>query len=226
MISAIVLSGGRGVRMGKPIPKQYLLLAGKPMIMHSIERLDTIRDINEIIIVCEEEFVTSISLMLNQYNIQTTVKFAKSGSTRQESVYSGLQQVSNNDVIIHEAARPFVLKDDFLRLIRCEDGNVTYGYDIPFTVAKGQDYLYETLKRSELVNIQLPQKFETCVLKKAHEIATAKGELFTEDAGMVLAYGLAKVKILKGSNYNLKITEPMDFILGEIIYKEFVQGRK
>lgn len=226
MISALILSGGKGTRMKNIVPKQYLLLAGKPMIMHSIERLDSISQINEIIIVCEKNFESSLELMMKQYNITTPIRFAPAGLTRQESVYSGLQMVNNESVIIHEAARPFVLKNDFLRLINDEANNITYGYEIPFTVVKGKDYISETLIRNELKNIQLPQKFNTKTLLQAHNIAKENNEQFTEDASMISTYKLDNVKILNGTSYNIKITEPIDFLLGEMIYKETIRGRK
>ncbi len=226
MITAVILSGGKGVRMKNVVPKQYLLLAGKPMIMHSIERIDSIPQINEIVIVCEKSFESSLELMMKQYNITTPIRFAPAGATRQESVFSGLQKVSNDLVLLHEAARPFVLKNDFLKLINEKEKNVTFGYEIPFTVVKGKEIILDTLSRDELKNIQLPQKFEVKTLLKAHEMAQKNNEKFTEDASMITTYKLADVKIINGNSYNIKITEPIDFLVGEIIYREIIRGRK
>ena len=86
MYSLILLAGGTGSRMNNPVPKQYMLLAGKPVIMHTLERIDTIKEIDEIIIVCCDKFVEQNKLMLQQYKIKKTVKFASSGETRQASV--------------------------------------------------------------------------------------------------------------------------------------------
>lgn len=226
MYSVVLLSGGRGRRMMKSVPKQYLLLAGKPIIMHSLERFDANDRVNEIIIVCEEEFVASLKLMLEQYNIETPVRFAPAGETRQASVYNGLRMVSNEKVVIHEAARPFVTSDDIRRLIDEEEDNVMLGYPIAFTVLRGHEHVEGLLDRSELVNVQLPQKFSTKVILEAHEKAAAEGRQFTEDASMVFHYTNEPVKIIKGSEYNLKITESVDLLMGEIIYKEFIVGGK
>ena len=226
MFSLIILSGGKGKRMEKVIPKQYLLLAGKPMIMHTIERADKIEDIKEIIIVCETEYKQSLEIMMKQYNIRTEVKFAKAGATRQESVYNGLKMVKSESVIVHEAARPFVYEEDFKKLIADENPNVMYGYPIPFTVVEGAEKVEGILDRSRLINVQLPQKFETALLKKAHEKALVEGLSFTEDASLVFECEKAEVKVIKGNSYNIKITEPIDLLVGEIIYKEFTAGRK
>lgn len=226
MYSVVLLSGGKGRRMMKSVPKQYLLLAGKPIIMHSLERFDRCEAIDEIVIVCEEEFRGTLRLMLEQYNIETPVKFAPAGGTRHASVHNGLKEVSREKVIIHEAARPFVTSEDIQRLIDEKEDNVMLGYPIAFTVLRGHEHVEGLLDRSELVNVQLPQKFTTKVILEAHEKAAAEDRQFTEDASMVYHYTDEPVKIIKGSEYNLKITESVDLLIGEIIYKEFIVGGK
>ena len=226
MYTLLLLSAGRGKRMEKEMPKQYLLLAGKPMIIHTLERIDKIPKITDVVIVCENEFVPAIQLMIHQYNISKPVKFIEGGKTRQESVFNGLQLVENENVIIHEAARPFVLQSEFQRLIDDESQNVMLGYPIPFTVVKGDEKITGLLERKELVNVQLPQKFNTRTLKHVHEQARNEGREFTEDASMVYEYTKDSVKIIKGSSSNIKVTEPIDLIMGEVLYKEYIAGRK
>lgn len=226
MYSVILLSGGRGKRMLKDVPKQYLLLAGKPIIMHSLEKIDHLVQVDEIIIVCEKEYIPSIQLMLKQYNIETIVNFAEAGPMRQDSVYNGLCCVNNQNVIIHEAARPFVTENDYLKLIDAKSPNAILGYPIPYTVIKGGDFVTGILDRSELVNVQLPQKFDLNIIRDAHEKAKAEGKIFTEDASMVFAYNDTPVEIVTGSAFNLKITDPVDLLIGEIIYREYMAARK
>ncbi len=224
--SAVLLSGGKGTRMMGNIPKQYMLLAGKPMIMHSIERLDVIEDIDEIIIVCEREYISKIQTMIREYKISKNIEYAPAGGTRQESVCSGLQCAKNSHVIIHEAARPFVTVNDFKRLILAKGENATLGWPVPYTIVKGKNKITGILERSELVNVQLPQKFLTQPLLKAHMMAAANGENFTEDASLLYFYEKCHIEIIDGSEINLKITEPSDFALGEIIFKEHFARRK
>lgn len=226
MYTVLLLSAGKGTRMEKEMPKQYLLLAGKPMIIHTLERIDRLPMVKDIVVVCESEFISAIELMVHQYGITKPVRFATGGQTRQESVYNGLQLVDSPSVIIHEAARPFVLQSEFQRLIDDENKNVMLGYPIPFTVVKGEEYITGLLERRELVNVQLPQKFDTAVLKQAHEKARLEGTMFTEDASMVFAYTGEQVKIITGTSINIKITEPIDMIIGEEIYREYIVGRR
>ena len=102
-----------------------------------------------------------------------------------------------------------------------------FGVDIPFTVIKGHEYVEGLLTRSELVNVQLPQKFETKVLLDAHEKAEKDGLIFTEDASMVYHYSPdVRIKICKGLEYDIKLTTRMDMLTGEQIYDEVFRRRK
>lgn len=227
MYTLVLLAGGNGLRMKKNIPKQYLLLAGKPVIMHILERIERIKEIIEIVIVCSDEYVPLISGMLVQYNIIIPVKFAKAGNTRQASVKAGLELVTTEQVILHEAARPFVAENDFARLIDEPCENAMYGVSIPFTVIKGHEMVEGILDRSELVNVQLPQKFNTAILREAHEKAEQEKRMFTEDAGLVYYYYPdMRIKICEGMIYNIKLTTSMDLVMGEMIYKEYFIRRK
>ena len=222
----ILLSGGVGSRMHQAIPKQYMLLAGKPMIMHVLDKIDTIDEIAKIIIVCADEYRSSIDLMLEQYGIKKPVVYAKAGDSRQASVLSGLKLVETNNVIIHEAARPFVTVEDYRELIECSNENAMVGLDIPFTVLKGHENVEGILTRSELVNVQLPQKFNTNLILAAHEKALEEGKKFTEDASLVFHYNPEiTIKIIKGKDYNIKVTTRMDMLTGEIIYDEVFRRR-
>lgn len=227
MYTMILLSGGVGSRMHNNVPKQYMLLAGKPVIMHILERAERIKDLKQVVVVCAEEYKPGIELMVRQYNVQIPVIYATAGDSRQASVYSGLNMVETDKVIIHEAARPFVDADDFNELIDATEENVITGISIPFTVIKGKTYVSGLLNRSELVNVQLPQKFNRKLLLDAHKKAIAEGKQFTEDASLVYYYNPeVQIRIIEGKDYNVKITTPTDIITGELIYKEYFAGRK
>ena len=212
--------------MMRSIPKQYLLLAGKPIIMHSLERIDRLESVKEFIIVCEAQYQETITVMCQQYGIDKPVCFAPAGSTRQESVFNAVKIAKNPVTLLHEAARPFVLLEEFSALLDSSDKNITYGYPIPFTVAVGGNRIENTLDRASLFNVQLPQKFDTVLLLEAHEKAEALGKTYTEDACMLFDILGADVTVIKGSSVNLKISEPVDLLTGEEIYKEFIATRK
>ncbi len=222
MYSFILLSAGKGIRFGKETPKQYLLLAGKPMIVHTLERVDSIEEIKELIIVCEKEYNSLITRYIEDYRICKKVVLVEGGKSRQESVYNALKSVSYDNVIVHEAARPLVTVDDFNNLIKCPHLNVSYTYQIPYTVLKkGEDNnISGVLNRSELVNIQLPQKFTKKDLLTAHEFALKEKKSFTEDASMVYYYCNTPIFCLQGNPYNVKMTEYVDLLYGEMLIKE------
>ena len=207
----VLLSGGVGSRMQNSIPKQYMLLAGKPMIMHILEKVDVIDEIKKIVVVCSDDYHPSISLMLEQYGIRKPVEYARAGESRQDSVYSGLSKVDTDYVMIHEAARPFVKIEDYRELIKEDCENAIVGIDIPFTVIKGHENVEDLLIRSELVNVQLPQKYNTQLIKDAHIKAKNDKRIFTEDASLLhFYYPGVKIRIVRGQDYNIKITTPED----------------
>lgn len=227
MYTFVLLSGGVGSRMHNSIPKQYMLLAGKPMIMHVLEKVNSIEAISKIVIVCADDYRSSISLMLEQYGISKPVEFAAAGKTRQASVLSGLKKVDTPQVIIHEAARPFVKVEEYQELIDEPQENAMIGSDIPFTVVEGHEHVEGILDRSALVNVQLPQKFNTKLILDAHLKAESEGKFFTEDASLLFHYNpKTEIKIIKGKEYNVKVTTRIDMLAGEIIYDEIFRRRK
>jgi 2-C-methyl-D-erythritol 4-phosphate cytidylyltransferase len=220
----MVLAGGVGERMGQPIPKQFVLLAGKPIIAHVLDRVAGLADITRVI-VCPPDHVEATRELLAHRNLADRFTCIVGGVTRQESVYNGLTHLEGHDsVVIHEAVRPFVSAAEFQALIDHPAENVIYGTSIPFTVLVGHDTVEQTLDRSSLVNVQLPQKFDVARLRAAHEAARADGRTFTEDASLFHHYGQGEVRILPGSANNIKITQPIDLVLGEAIYHEVVLG--
>ncbi|WP_188454988.1 IspD/TarI family cytidylyltransferase [Virgibacillus oceani] len=218
----ILLSGGIGKRMQVNIPKQFLLLSGKPIFIHVLEKVDSIKEIKEIIIPCPKEFISKTLSIINDYGFSTPIHCVEGGETRQESVYKGLLETSYERVIIHEAVRPFVTKEEYKQLIQTKNESVIYGLDIPFTVLKGSTYVEGNLERNKLVNVQLPHKFNKKKLLYAHECARDDNMEFTEDASLYFHYYQSDILILKGSEYNIKITKPIDRKIAEAIYKESI----
>ena len=226
MFSCVFLSGGKGKRMNNPTPKQYLQLAGKPIFLHTLERLDNIEEIGEIVIVCEPADYAQYSTFISQYGLKKEYRLAAAGKTRQESAYSGLKEAEFEHVLIHEACRPFVKKDDFEKMISFDAENAIFGCPIPYTVLVGGEKIEQPLDREKLVNVQLPQKFNKAKLLDAHRLAFAESRTFTEDASLLYYYDHTDIAILRGESYNIKITEPMDLVTGENIYREFIINRK
>jgi 2-C-methyl-D-erythritol 4-phosphate cytidylyltransferase len=221
--SLLLLSGGIGARMQKSIPKQHLLLFGRPIIIHSLERIDKLVDIDKVVITCNKSHINDLKEMTDKYGFKKEIIIIEGGKTRQESVYKGLLKINTPSVIIHEAARPFVRLKEFQNLIDSKEKNITYGINIPYTVLKKKGgFIVENLNRSNLINIQLPQKFNTEELKLSHINAIENKKEYTEDTSLILDTLKEKIKILEGTEFNIKITNPIDYKIAEIIYKDYI----
>jgi 2-C-methyl-D-erythritol 4-phosphate cytidylyltransferase len=219
----VVLAGGIGRRIGRPFPKQFLLLGGKPLLVHVLEKARPIAELEQIVITCPEAHLEETRQLLDNHGFDQRFRCIVGGGTRQESVYLGLKALEGVDaVLIHEAVRPLVTVDEFRALIASPDENAMYGIPISFTVLRGHEYVEGLLDRDELVNVQLPQKFGLPKLVAAHEAARAAGTSFTEDASLFVQHSGERVRILPGSERNVKITVPADFVMAEALYADFI----
>jgi 2-C-methyl-D-erythritol 4-phosphate cytidylyltransferase len=223
-IGMIVLAGGIGKRIGRPVPKQFLLLGGKPLLAHVLEKVLPIDAIADVVITCPASHIDETRELIDNHAFDPgRFRCVEGGVTRQASVLRGLEALGEaTSVVIHEAVRPLVTTDEFRALLDAPDPNAMFGIPIPFTVLKGRDYVDELLERSELVNVQLPQKFDAAALRRAHDAAVRDGATFTEDASLFTRYAGERVRILAGSERNLKITVPTDLLIAEAIYADLL----
>lgn len=222
-IGMIVLAGGIGKRIGRPFPKQFLLLGGKPLLVHVLEKARVIPEIDRVVITCPQDHLEETRRLIANHGFDARFSCIVGGGSRQESVYLGLRELEDaQSVIVHEAVRPLVTVDEFRTLIAAEDPNAMFGIPIPFTVLKGHEYVEGLLERDELVNVQLPQKFDRAKLTAAHEAARRDGARFTEDASLFHHYAGERVRILEGSERNIKITVPTDIVTAEAIYADVI----
>jgi 2-C-methyl-D-erythritol 4-phosphate cytidylyltransferase len=219
----VVLAGGIGKRIGRPFPKQFLLLGGKPLIVHVLEKARAIPDIERVVVTCPEAHLEATRQLIANHRLGAKFECILGGASRQASVYNGLLALGDvESVIIHEAVRPLVTVETFRTLMDAPDENAMYGIPISFTVIKGHDYVEGLLEREELVNVQLPQKFDRAKLLAAHEAARRDDATFTEDAGLFFHYAGEPVRILPGSDENIKITVPTDTVTAEAIYADML----
>lgn len=219
----VVLAGGIGRRIGRPFPKQFLLLGGKPLLIHVLEKARAIPELERVVITCPEAHLEETAQLLRNHRMGPRFECILGGATRQESVYNGLQALDGLDaVIIHEAVRPLVTTEEFRALMASPDENAMYGIPISYTVLRGHDYVEGLLDREELVNVQLPQKFDRAKLLAAHEAARRDGSQFTEDASLFVQHSGERVRILPGNERNVKITVPADIVMAEALYADFI----
>lgn len=220
MISTILLSGGVGSRSGKDIPKQYCMLLGKRIITYCIDSIIDSGYTDQLIIVYGKGFKELLLEILIDYKEKfSTIELVLGGESRQESVFNGLKSAKYETVLLHESARPLITGEDLRSIVEYRDEAVTMGEDIPFTVLKKRDgKLVEILKRDELFNVQLPQKFPLNKLLDAHKNAVLDNREFTDDSSLYFTYN-GSVAVIGGSSENIKITSPKDFPIAEAILK-------
>lgn len=219
MFSLILLNGGIGSRVGANQPKQLIRLNQIPIFIYTLRIADALPEISEIVLNYPEGWEEQIRELTRQYAIQKPLKFVPAGASRQESVSLMLNEVGNDDVLIHEAARPLISEDDFNVLMKHSADNVSLTLPVPFTVLlrdETGEKIGGVLDRSSLLNIQLPQKFKTADLMAAHALAAKTGKSYTEDAAMLFEAG-SEVYFVHGNERNFKITTLQDVHIAEIV---------
>ncbi|MGX5654276.1 IspD/TarI family cytidylyltransferase [Geodermatophilus nigrescens] len=215
MYSLVLLNGGSGTRMGAPQPKQFLKVNGIPILVYSLVAADAVPEIDQLVVNYPDGWRDDVEKIVHDYAIRTPVDYVEAGRTRQESVARALDLVVNEDVVLHEAARPLVRSSDFRRLLAAPGRNVSFMVPIPFTVAPvdpATSRVTGYLERDRLRNVQLPQKFALADLRKGHEYAATQDRLYTEDATLVAEAGLP-VHFVDGADSNIKVTTPTDIHL-------------
>lgn len=224
-ITAIVLAGGSGKRMNSSVPKQYLMLAGKPVLYYALHAFDE-SDVTDIVLVvgagevayCRDEIV-------HKYGIEKVHSIVEGGKERYDSVYRGLLAAEGADyVLIHDGARPLVTREIIARSIA---GAKKYsacvvGMPVKDTIKTVDEngFVEGTPDRNRLWQIQTPQSFAYSLVKDAYaKVLSEDGTGITDDAMVVeRATGLA-VKTIEGSYQNLKITTPEDLFVAEVYLK-------
>lgn len=221
MYSLMLLNGGIGSRVAAGRPKQFIDVAGRPIIVYSLVAADAVPEITQIVLNFPEGFREEIERLVTDYAIQTPVTYVPAGESRHESVAAMLPACESDHVLIHESARPMVTAADFKQLVTDPRDNVSLMLPIPFTVAPvdpDSSLVTGSLERDRLRNVQLPQKFLKADLADAHRKAADEHLVFTEDATLCAVTG-HDVHFVDGQDTNLKVTTPTDvklagFLLG------------
>lgn len=203
MITAILLAGGTGTRMGAAIPKQYLPLDGKPIACHSLEVFLAHPEITACVVVCAPAF--------RHHFASYDVTFAEPGERRQDSLFNGLKHATTDWICVHDAARPYITAEMVSDVIAAglEVGAATLAMPTIHTIKVSDEnqMVTQTLEREKLWEVQTPQVVK---LKTLIDGFTHIGTLTVTD-DVSLAESLGKpVKLVKGSYGNKKITTPND----------------
>lgn len=232
--TAIVLAAGAGKRMQSAVAKQYMLLDGKPIIWYALNAFEKTEQIQQVILVvgageipfCREEIV-------EKFGFTKVKEIVEGGAERYLSVWEGLKCLKpeeGNFVFVHDGARPFVTEAiirDAYEAVR-EYGACVVGMPVKDTikVVDEEDFAVQTPNRKTLWAVQTPQVFEELLIYKSYEEVVqnleelkAKGIEITDDAMVVETVSNRKVKLIKGSYENIKITTPEDILVAQSFLK-------
>jgi 2-C-methyl-D-erythritol 4-phosphate cytidylyltransferase len=214
---AIIVAGGSGTRVGGALPKQFMLLKGKPVLYYSIHTfLQTFPDC-EIILVLPEEHIGKGQEIIDAYFSDNKIKITIGGRTRFHSTQCGLALVETEDciVFVHDAARPLVsskvLKTCLLGAM--ETGSAIPVMDCTDSMRIVTEAGNEAFDRTKLKVVQTPQTFHGKIILSSFFNIDYK-DWFTDEASVVEAFGL-KLTLVEGDAKNFKITNPADFIVAE-----------
>ena len=210
---AIIVAGGKGLRMGGEIPKQFLPIGGKPVLMRTIEVFRQAYPDIQIILVLPVSQQDYWQQLCQEYNFAVPVRIADGGETRFHSVSNGLKLIPDDTdglVGVHDGVRPFVTVET---IRRCYDEAMEKGAVVPVisvveTVRQlRKDGTSVTVPRDEYKLVQTPQTFRISLLKEAYRQPYTS--FFTDDASVVEAMG-KPVYLVEGNRENIKITTPAD----------------
>lgn len=223
--SAIIVAAGQGKRMGGQTRKQFLMLEGKEIIAHTIERFEKFYEIKEIILVTGKDDIECVEAMVKSHGWKKIAAVVSGGKERQDSVKCGLQALSENTeiVLIHDGVRPFVTEDMINRSIAAAQKYDGCVLGVPakdtMKICDENGMVMETPDRSTLWYIQTPQAFRRDLIEKAYKKAEQEGFLGTDDASVAEFYG-AQIKVIQGSYQNIKITTKEDLLVGACFLEE------
>jgi 2-C-methyl-D-erythritol 4-phosphate cytidylyltransferase/2-C-methyl-D-erythritol 2,4-cyclodiphosphate synthase len=221
-VAAVIAAGGTGTRMNAAVPKQFLEIAGKPILLHTIENIASLEEVRQIIVVLPEAHMTAATAILSRRQFNAEVRCVPGGPNRQESVRCGVSHVHpDTDVImVHDAVRPVC---DRAMMRRVLDAAWATGAAIPGLPAtetiqrvSGTGRVLATPPRQELFAIQTPQAFHARILRAALDRACEEGFLGTDESSVVRWSG-HPVIVVQGSPDNIKITRPLDLDIAGLL---------
>lgn len=222
-IGFIIVAGGSGRRMGAGIPKQFLPLGGRPVLLRTMEAIAAAVPEAETVVVLPAAHIGTLHELCERFGCTVRYRATAGGASRFESVEAGLKALPDDCslIAVHDGVRPLVTADMIRRGLDCARTNRTAVPVIPVTdtirevTAEGSSH---TIDRSKLRAVQTPQIFDGELLRRAYRDAAAMNDKsrFTDDASVVEDFGTA-ISLYEGSRENLKLTTPADMTIAEAI---------
>ena len=213
----IIVAGGKGLRMGGDIPKQFLPVCGKPVLMRTLEAFHAYDASMRLILVLPVSQQAYWKQLCEEYQFELVHEIANGGETRFHSVKNGLALVEEDGLVgVHDGVRPFVSQEV---ITRCYEEAASLKAVIPVigvveTVRHLTEEGSETVPRDQYKLVQTPQVFDVTLLRRAYQQEYT--DLFTDDASVVEVLG-EKVYLVEGNRENIKLTTPFDLKLAELL---------
>ncbi|MGH7889483.1 MAG: 2-C-methyl-D-erythritol 4-phosphate cytidylyltransferase [Thermodesulfobacteriota bacterium] len=228
--AAIVVAAGLGTRFGGTVKKQFQNLFGKPVLSYSIEVLESSSTVEEIVLVVPDDSLAySDREIIARFGFKKITKIIPGGKERRHSVERGFNSLSDkiDVVLIHDGVRPFINNRMVEEVIKeaSISGGAIVAIPVKDTVKRSSptNYIETTISRESLWLAQTPQAFRHDVLRTAYE-KLEDGFIFTDESSLIERLGI-RVKLVKGSEFNIKITTEEDLLLGELIFREGIYKR-
>ena len=216
----IIVAGGKGLRMGSFIPKQFLPLGGKPVLMRTIETFHSYSEQLKIIVALPHDHQAYWNRLCDEYQFEVKHQLVDGGETRFHSVRNALSLIGNNErgcIAVHDGVRPFVSRETIERcFVKARESGAAIPVVPVIETLRHVDG--RTMPRSDYRLVQTPQVFDIKMLKRAYKVDYS--DIFTDDS-TVVEYAGIRVMTVEGNRENIKITTPLDIIMGEAIAKKF-----
>jgi len=217
-VGAIIPAAGRGKRIGASVPKQFLEIQGRPLLHHTLMVFASCKLIDYVVLVMPRADVDEMGEdWLNKYEIVR--KVVVGGEQRQDSVYNGFSSLEEGTdiVVVHDGVRPFTTPQMIIATVEAaqQHGAAITAIPVSDTVKQAADgFVKQTVSRDGLWRVQTPQAFQYGLLKQAFKKAK-KDSYYGTDEGSLVEYLGERVKVVPGSELNIKITRKEDLVLGE-----------
>jgi len=224
-VAAVVAAGGTGTRMHSGTPKQFLEIARKPILLHTVESISSLESVKEIVIALPREHKDKAEAIVQQQKMPVNIRCVAGGSNRQESVYRGVTNIRMDaDIImVHDAVRPLCDREVMVRVLGAahRHGAAVPGLQATETIQRVSRHgrVLATPPRHELHAIQTPQAFQAEIIKSALERAHREEFLGTDESSVVRWAG-HRVMVVPGSADNIKITRPADLVIAEMLMSQ------
>ncbi len=221
---ALIVAGGAGTRMGAGIPKQFLDLAGKPVLMRTIERFVAYDNSLKIIVVLPHTEFERWNNLCTRHCFRQKYTLVEGGASRFLSVKNGLSGLPGEGLVfIHDGVRPLVSLQTIANCekVAMEKGNALPVMPLSESLRQVEDDSNKSAERSKFRLVQTPQTFRVGLIKKAYD--SVKDESFTDDASVLEACG-GTINLVGGNAENIKITRPLDLIIADCLFRHTLKS--